>query len=130
MALNHRMRFLAALVCSAISAIAADANGRWVIQPERGQSRTAATILDLKANGSSLSGTISQAFEGEPTRVISKGKIEGDSISFQVEREVNGVTYVTSYNGKVEADTLRLEMVSGREIRMTFHRCTPDCKDK
>jgi hypothetical protein len=45
--------------------------------------------------------------------VISKGKIEGDSISFQVERKVNGVTDVTTYEGKVEADTLRLEVVPG-----------------
>src|SRR4051812_23145506 len=100
---------------------AADVNGTWTwTQQPRGGANAPAnatprkSTLKLKAEGDKLTGTITQPAFGRrgggdggtpPAPVetkISNGKVNGDSISFDVTREVQGNSFTAKYSGKVE----------------------------
>jgi hypothetical protein len=56
-------------------------------------------------DGSTLTGTVSGRNGDIP---IENGKIDGDTISFEVTREFNGNSFTTKYTGKVADDKLTL----------------------
>jgi hypothetical protein len=111
--MKYRMVFFAAaFVLAAVAmAWAADVNGKWVAQvPGRG-GQTNETTFTFKADGGKLSGTVTgrqgeapiadgvikgddlyftQTFnppQGDPIKVIYKGKVSGDEIKFTRVRE-------------------------------------------
>jgi len=96
---------------------AADVSGKWTFEQE-GRNGSVTVTLNLKADGSALSGTLTRPGRGgEPMETaISDGKIDGDNISFSVKREFNGNTFVTSYKGTLDGDNLKLEIsMPGRD---------------
>lgn len=94
--------FLFALI--AITALAADVTGKWTAQvPGRGGQTREATFT-LKADGNTLTGTISGP-RGDSD--ISDGKIDGDQISFTQTLEFNGNTIKFLYKGTISADTIK-----------------------
>ena len=102
------MKFKATLLTAllAVSAFAADATGKWSWeQPGRGGQGAMTQTLNLKADGSKLTG----AMEGRqgPTE-ITDGKIDGDNVSFNVVREMNGNTMKMAYKGTLAGDELKL----------------------
>jgi hypothetical protein len=92
-----------------VIALAADVDGTWVseFQGRGGQSMT--ITYTFKAEGSTLTGTVSSPMGGEPT-AISDGKINGDEISFSVKREMGGNSMTMNYKGKVAGDEIKLTM--------------------
>jgi hypothetical protein len=72
--------------------------------------------LDLRADGSNLTGTVSGGMGGRrggggpQAMQISDGKVDGDTITFKVVREFNGNQFVTSYKGTVQGDTIKLDV--------------------
>lgn len=93
-------------------AAAADVTGKWVAQvPGRdGQSRE--VVYNLKADGSKLTGTMSGPQGAEIA--ISDGKIEGDSIAFDVKLEFNGNSMVRKYSGVVSGDEIKMKSQTQR----------------
>jgi hypothetical protein len=99
-----------ALLGLCTSVYAADVDGKWESEsPGRGGQGTSKTIYEFKANGAELTGKITTERGGTPAESpISEGKIEGDTISFAVEREGRGGggTFKIVYNGKVAGDKI------------------------
>jgi len=97
-------RILAVLSVTAALALGADVTGKWVASvPGRdGQARD--VTYNLKADGSSLTGTVS-GMRGD--MAISDGKIDGDNISFTTKAEFNGNAMVFNYRGVVSGDEIK-----------------------
>ena len=101
-----RVTLLTALL--AVGAFAADVTGKWSAEvPGRGgQTRT--QNMEFKADGATLTGSM-EGMQGASTP-ISDGKVDGDTIMFNVVREFNGNTMKSNYVGKVAGDTIKFTM--------------------
>jgi hypothetical protein len=96
----------AALLLGMFSLIsAADATGKWSAEMPGRQGNTMKQTFTFKVDGSTLTGTISGRNGDTP---ISNGKVDGDTITFEVTREFNGNSFTTKYTGKVSDDKLNL----------------------
>ncbi len=101
-----------------------DGTWTWTQQPRGGANAPAnatprKSTLKLKADGDKLTGTLTQPAFGRrgggdggtppaPTETkISNGKVNGDSISFDVTREIQGNSFTAKYSGKVEGDVIK-----------------------
>lgn len=99
------------LLVVALGLWAADVTGKWSFE-QQGRNGAQTVTMDLKADGSNLTGTVAGGMGGRgggPTD-ISEGKIDGNTITFKVVREFNGNQFVTSYKGTVDGDTMKLDI--------------------
>jgi hypothetical protein len=96
---------LALLSCAlAVSAFAADVSGKWTAEvPGRG-GNTMTTTITLKADGAALTGSVSGR-NGDTA--IANGKVDGDSVSFDVTREGPNGSMTMHYTGKAAADEIK-----------------------
>ena len=105
----------------AFALMAADITGKWVAeQPGRNGGPPRQTTFDLKANGATLTGTMTGGMGGGPRRggvaaapralAISDGTIDGNNISFTVKVDFNGQTMVSKYEGVLSGDELKLKV--------------------
>ncbi len=86
--------------------LAADVTGKWKGQIE-GQDRE--TVLTLKAEGSAVTGTMSDP-EGKPRNL--KGTIDGDKVDLTVDSEWQGNPVKLLLKGTASADELKLTVSS------------------
>jgi hypothetical protein len=102
------MKFrLILLSCAlALAAFAADVTGKWTYEMQ-GRNGAMTATLNLKADGSTLTGTVSG--RGGETE-ISDGKIDGDNVSFTVVREFNGNKMTQKYTGTVTGDGIKFKV--------------------
>ena len=101
------------LLAVAFVAAAADVTGKWTYeQPGRGGGPARPVTLNLKQDGAKLTGTVSSMGRGGNSMdtEISNGKVEGDKVSFEVKREMQGNTMVSKYEGEVAGSELKLKM--------------------
>jgi hypothetical protein len=117
------LRTLAAIAACFISAaaFAADASGTWTFQTQGRGGNTVDNTLVLAMKDGQLTGKLTApGRNGETTTEISNAKIEGDTISFNVERNFNGNAIVSKYNGKLAGDAITGKMeVPGRDGTQT-----------
>jgi hypothetical protein len=101
------------LLVASFALLAADVSGKWTFeQPGRGGNPGRPVTITLKADGSTLTGTMppgGRGGGGDPI-AITDGKIDGDNVSFTVKREMNGNTMVTKYEGTVSGDEMKLKI--------------------
>jgi hypothetical protein len=101
------------LLVASFALMAADVSGKWTYEaPGRGGNPGRPTTITLKADGSTLTGTIppgGRGGGGDPI-AITDGKIDGNNISFTVKRDMGGNTVVTKYEGTVSGDELKLKI--------------------
>jgi hypothetical protein len=118
----------------AFTLAAADITGKWVAQVE-GRNGTTQVTFDLKADGSTLTGTVTGGMGGgrrggggggggaaaAPAPIaISDGKIDGEKVSFSVKMDRGGQTMVTTYSGTFSGDDLKLKQTrQGRNGEQT-----------
>ncbi len=69
----------------------------------------------FKTSGSTLTGTV-EGGRGGPVD-ITNGKVDGDNVSFEVTREMNGNSMTAKYSGTVSGDTMKLTVDIGRGPR-------------
>jgi hypothetical protein len=116
---------LAVLV--AASAFAAEVTGQWKASAPGPDGQTMELVFTLKAEGTALTGTVNSPM-GE--MAISKGKLEGDAISFDV--DANGMTI--THKGTVSGDTMKLKVEFGGAamppMDMTATRLPPAKSEK
>lgn len=84
---------------------AADATGKWVAEMPGRDGNTMKQTYTLKVDGATLTGTVAGRNGETP---ISNGKVDGDTISFEVTRSRDGNSFTMKYTGKLEGDTLKL----------------------
>jgi hypothetical protein len=92
---------------AAITMMAADATGKWTAEMQGPNGNTRTVTMNLKADGEKLTGTVSG--RGGDTE-ISDGKVDGDTVMFNVIREFNGNKMTQHYTGKVDGDTIHFTM--------------------
>ena len=97
---------VAATVLAAGLAQAADATGKWVAQVPGRDGQNHETTFNLKAEGGTLTGTMS-ARQGDIP--IADGKVKGDEISFDVTFSFQGTSMKVEYTGKVAGDEIKFK---------------------
>ena len=109
------------LLLAAVAAFAADVSGKWVAQVPGRNGQTRETTFNLKADGGSLTGTVSGRNGDNP---IADGKIDGDNISFTQTLEFNGNTVKLIYKGKISGDEIKFtrEREGGEPAEFTAKR--------
>jgi hypothetical protein len=91
----------------AATAVAADVSGKWVAERQGQNGQTMTTTFTLKADGTTLTGTVSGRM-GDTE--ISEGKINGDEISFVVVTKMGEMEMKRLYKGKVAVDEIKFTM--------------------
>jgi hypothetical protein len=102
------------LLVASFALLAADVSGKWTFeQPGRGGNPGRPVTITLKADGSTLTGTMPGGGRGgapaDPI-AITDGKVDGNNVSFTVKREFNGNTMITKYEGTVNGDEMKLKI--------------------
>jgi len=87
-----------------LTALAADVSGKWTAQVPRPGGQTREATFNFKADGNTLTGTVSGRMGDMP---IADGKIDGDAISFTQTLEFNGNTVKLLYKGTVSGDEIK-----------------------
>ena len=101
------------LLVVAFAAMAADVTGKWVYeQAGRGGGNPTQVTLNLKASGSTLTGSMVRPGRGgDPMESqISDGKIDGDNISFKVTMDMGGNSQTSEYSGAVSGNEMKLKI--------------------
>ena len=102
------------LLAASFALMAADVTGKWTFeQPGRGGNPGRPVTITLKADGSTLTGTMpagGRGGAGDPI-AISDGKIDGNNISFTVKREGQNGPQVTKYEGVVSGAEMKLKII-------------------
>ena len=111
--MKKRMMWMCALLAlSSLAAFAADVTGKWTSEATgKGGPQT----YTFKQDGDKLTGSIEGGRGGAVD--ISNGKVDGDSVSFEVVREMNGNSMTIKYSGKVAEGTMKLSMETARGAR-------------
>ena len=87
-----------------LSIFAADITGKWLAQAPGRDGQTHEMTFNLKADGDTLTGTVSTP-RGEME--ISDGKISGDEISFTQTMNFGGNTVKLLYKGTISGDEIK-----------------------
>lgn len=100
------------------AALAADVTGKWTAQVPGRNGQAREMTFDLKAEGATLTGTVSGGQGGG--NAISEGKVTGDEISFVVSIERNGNTMKQTYTGKAAGDEIKFKRQGQRGEPVEF----------
>ena len=102
---------LAVLVVTlgAVTALAADLNGKWKASVETPRG-TQEITFDFHADGATLTGKVTSP-RGESD--ITDGKIDGDNLSFTQTVNFNGNEMKINYTGKVDGDSIKFTRTVG-----------------
>jgi hypothetical protein len=118
------LSILVTLVLVSGIALAAGIDGKWGSEMKRqnpnGEEMVVKTVFDLKAEGSTLTGSVTTSMGGGEGRTakISDGKIDGNKFSFTLVQETPRGEMKSKYEGTVEGDTLKgTRAMEGREGR-------------
>lgn len=106
------------LLVVALGLFAADVTGKWTYEMAGRQGGNPRPVtLNLKADGSKLTGTVSGMMGRggggggtPPDMEIMNGKVDGNNVSFETKMEFNGNTRVTKYEGALAGDELKLKV--------------------
>ncbi len=112
--MTKKLLFVTTLLLSmAIAVFAADATGKWTYeQPGRNGGPARQVTITLKQDGSNLTGSV-PGMQGAETQ-ITNGKVDGDTVTFDVVREFNGNTVTSHYKGVISGDEMKLTVDMGR----------------
>ena len=94
-----------------------DASGKWKWTFARPDGQSVESTLAAKQDGQKLTGT-SVLSTGEKHE-ISNGKVEGNTVAFEITRERQGQKVTARYSGKLEGDTIKgkIETPAGGQAR-------------
>jgi hypothetical protein len=130
---RESMRIWSALpiiVMFAVTAVAADVNGKWIAQMKAPNGSISERVFTFKVAGDKLTGTIANRqvapaiwqetgksartitlkTQTVPTQEISEGKISGNEISFVLNVQMQGQPAKNLYTGKISGDEIVFSM--------------------
>ena len=110
--MTKKLLFVTILLAVATALVAADVSGKWVFEQQGRGGNTMQVTLTLKADGGTLTGSESRpGRDGNAMETpISDGKVDGNNVSFAVKREFGGNSFVTTYKGTVDGDSMKLDV--------------------
>ncbi len=109
---------LALLGALVFTAAAADVTGKYTAEVPGRQGNTQPTTFNLKADGSALSGTVTNQ-RGDMQ--ITDGKVDGDNISFTTVMKMGDNEMKLMYKGKVKGDSIEFSRIrEGQDQAQTF----------
>ena len=118
------MKFRALLpllvLCLAVVATAADFAGDWKAEIKASNGTVIPFALDLKTEGSTLTGTLQ--YGTRKPKPIEGGVIKGDEVTFSVIEMSEAGPYKMSYKGKLEGSELKIIGEREREGKMVQAR--------
>jgi hypothetical protein len=100
------------MIVLAFGAFAADVTGKWTAQVPGRQGAMMERTFTFKADGATLTGTVS-GFQGMDLP-ITDGKVSGDTISFVTTIDRGGNTFKSTYTGTVAGSEIKFKMEGGR----------------
>ncbi len=108
--MQRRIFFLTIALSALLSA--ADVAGKWVAQVPGRDGQTREQVMNFAVSGDKLTGKM----EGGPGGGvdIQDGKVSGDTITFNVTREMGGNSVTWKYTGKVSGDEIKFLREGGR----------------
>src|SRR3954449_12336963 len=115
-AMTKKLLFVTALLLVvAVGAFAADVTGKWTYeQAGRGGGPARQVTITLKQDGAKLTGEVPGFGRGgdapPPPTQITNGKVDGDKVSFEVVREMQGNKMTTKYEGTVSGGDMKLKI--------------------
>ena len=110
----------ALLALASLMAFAADVTGKWASEPPAG-GKGGPQTLTLKQDGTKLTGTLEGGRGGAAE--LSNGSVDGDKVSFEVKRQVQGNDVVIKYTGTVSGSEMKLSFeMGGRGPRETVFK--------
>ena len=120
--MNKKLLFVTTIqLVVAFAAFAADVSGKWTYeQAGRNGGPARQTTITLKADGAKLTGSVPGMMgrggggggTPPPAQEITNGKIDGDKVSFEVTRDMQGTPFTTKYEGTVSGDELKLKITT------------------
>jgi hypothetical protein len=96
------------LLLAAISAMAADLNGKWKGDLPGPDGNAFEVTMAFKVDGEKLTGTVTNMFGEEQ---IAEGVVKGDEISFII--LAGGGQFKLVYKGKVDGENLKFKVTIG-----------------
>jgi hypothetical protein len=107
--MSLRKMFATAMVAGmmTVAAFAASIDGKWTGEMTTPNGSRPVTF-NFTSDGSTLNGSTTGR-QGAEVK-IANGKVDGDSVTFDVTREMQGNTVTLHYTGKVAGDELKLSM--------------------
>jgi hypothetical protein len=113
--MTKKLVSLFAILCAlTFAAMAADVSGKWAFeQAGRQGGNPTTTTITLKVDGGKLTGTVSRpgrGGQGTMDTEISEGTVSGSTVTFKTSQDMRGTTFVTSYKGTLDGDTLKLDI--------------------
>ena len=118
--ISYSIRWMTALLALTLGvSFAADIDGKWTAQVQ-GRNGTQTQTLTLKADGSTLTGSMEGGRGGAVE--ISNGMIDGNNVSFTVVREFRDNKITQEYKGTLSGSELKLTMSGGRRgpVELSF----------
>jgi hypothetical protein len=91
----------------------ANVDGKWTWTYKTKDGKDAEAAIKLKQDGEKLTGAY-LARDGKETP-IQNGKIKGDELSFDVDRDMGDQKMLFKYSGKLSGDTITGKIVFGRD---------------
>jgi hypothetical protein len=108
------LSLVAILSVLTFAALAADVSGKWTFeQAGRQGGNPTTTTITLKVEGGKLTGMVSRpgrGGQGTMDTQISEGTVDGNMVTFKTSQDMRGTTFVTSYKGTLDGDTLKLDI--------------------
>jgi hypothetical protein len=110
--MNFRMVLCASALAAllAMTAAAADVNGKWEADVFNRLGGSQMTTFNLKMDGTKVTGTvgITGGLRGAPKEIV-EGKVNGGDITFAVIDKLRDLELKTVYKGKVDGNEIRFE---------------------
>ena len=97
----------AAFVFFAFTALAADISGNWKATAE-GPNGAMERTFALKQEGAKVTGETVSSFTGKST--ITDGKVEGDTVTFNIVANFQGSEVKLTYKGKIAGDEITFDV--------------------
>jgi hypothetical protein len=111
---NRLFMLFAMFALASMVVFGADVTGKWMSEAPANGKGGPQTFM-LKSDGSTITGTI-EGGRGGPLD-IKNGKVDGDKVSFEVTREMQGNSMTIKYSGTVSGGTMTLSFDMGRGAR-------------
>ena len=96
---------------------AGDIDGKWTGDVQTPDGNSISLTMSFKSDGGAVSGTITG-----PTGdvAITDGKMDGDTLTFNLDVDANGTQLSFKCTGKLKADELAMKMDGGNDLNLEF----------